>query len=339
MKISIVIPAYKVEKYLRQCVDSVLQQTYRDLEIILVDDGSPDLCPRICDEYAAADERVTVIHKENGGLSDARNAGLRAAKGEYVLFVDGDDWLNSEDDLAALVERATLTKAEIISFSYKKVYDITGKERVYLRQKTPMPTELFRKKDQAEYLAERGFYIASAWNKMIRLSCLKRNSLFFKIGETSEDVVWCLRLLKSAESYDYLNRCIYCYRQRDGSITQTLTTANSILLANQIAECIRMIPDADELRKACRCYTAYQLATFMKVQTYAGAYPEEGVRILEPYAWLLRYHAGNRKLMVLRALTIVFRFSGACRILYNVYGVTNGHKTHTKSVDSFHPHI
>jgi len=95
-KISIIIPIYKVEKYLHRCVDSVLAQKCTDLEIILVDDGSPDACPRICDAYALQDKRVRIIHKENGGLSSARNAGLRVATGQYVFFLDSDDWIDPE---------------------------------------------------------------------------------------------------------------------------------------------------------------------------------------------------------------------------------------------------
>ena len=91
--VSVIVPVYKVEPFLRRCVDSLLSQTYQNLEIILVDDGSPDRCGQICDEYAAQDARVKVIHKENGGVSSARNAGIEAAAGEYVTFVDSDDWV------------------------------------------------------------------------------------------------------------------------------------------------------------------------------------------------------------------------------------------------------
>ena len=94
--ISVIVPVYKVEKYLHRCVDSILVQTYTNLEIILVDDGSPDRCGAICDEYAAKDSRIRVIHQENGGLSAARNAGLDVCSGEYIAFVDSDDWLDPE---------------------------------------------------------------------------------------------------------------------------------------------------------------------------------------------------------------------------------------------------
>ena len=92
--ISIIIPVYNVEQYLHRCVDSVLNQTYKNLEIILVNDGSPDNCPFICDEYAKKDKRIIVVHKENGGLSSARNAGLEIVQGEYISFIDSDDWIH-----------------------------------------------------------------------------------------------------------------------------------------------------------------------------------------------------------------------------------------------------
>ncbi|OUQ56652.1 hypothetical protein B5E58_10530, partial [Tyzzerella sp. An114] len=93
-KISVIVPIYNVEKYLNRCVDSIINQTYKNLEIILVDDGSPDNCGKICDEYAKKDNRIKVVHKENGGVSSARNVGLNIATGDYIGFVDGDDWID-----------------------------------------------------------------------------------------------------------------------------------------------------------------------------------------------------------------------------------------------------
>ena len=95
-KISVIVPVYKVEPYLRKCLDSIVNQTYRNLQIILVDDGSPDNCGKICDEYAARDRRIEVIHQENGGISAARNAGLNLADGDYIGWVDSDDWIEPE---------------------------------------------------------------------------------------------------------------------------------------------------------------------------------------------------------------------------------------------------
>lgn len=104
MKISVIVPIYKVENYIKECVDSILAQSYTDLELILVDDGSPDNCPKICDEYLKIDQRIKVIHKANGGLANARNAGLRVATGEYVAFIDSDDYIDKETFFVMLKE-------------------------------------------------------------------------------------------------------------------------------------------------------------------------------------------------------------------------------------------
>ena len=103
--ISVIVPIYKVEQYLSECVDSILQQSYENLEVILVDDGSPDSCPEICDRYAVTDNRIKVIHKPNGGLSDARNTGLKAATGEYILFIDSDDYWIDKNAIKKLIEK------------------------------------------------------------------------------------------------------------------------------------------------------------------------------------------------------------------------------------------
>ena len=111
--VSIIIPVYKVEKFLDECVKSVVAQTYRNLEILLVDDGSPDNCPAMCDAWAARDPRIRVIHKPNGGLSDARNYGLCHAQGEYILFMDGDDWL-AENICPGLLQMALQDRADVV---------------------------------------------------------------------------------------------------------------------------------------------------------------------------------------------------------------------------------
>lgn len=118
--VSVIVPVYKVEKYLHRCIDSIINQTYKNLEIILVDDGSPDNCGKICDEYAEKDNRIKVIHKSNGGLSSARNAGLDVANGDYVYFVDSDDYIDTklvEDNLNLAIEH----DADMVCFNYFEV--------------------------------------------------------------------------------------------------------------------------------------------------------------------------------------------------------------------------
>lgn len=119
-KVSVIVPVYKVEKYLEKCINSILSQTYRNLEIILVDDGSPDNCGNICDKYASVDQRIKVIHKENGGISDARNVALEQSTGKYILFVDSDDWL---DDNHIQEMMCRISEDTIVCCGYKFVYD------------------------------------------------------------------------------------------------------------------------------------------------------------------------------------------------------------------------
>lgn len=122
IKISVIVPIYKTEKYIRQCVDSIINQTYRNLEIILVDDGSPDNCGKICDEYAIDDDRIKVIHKANGGLVSSRKAGVSAAAGEYITFVDSDDWID-EDAYRHAADVIASDNADVFIFGFKKIYE------------------------------------------------------------------------------------------------------------------------------------------------------------------------------------------------------------------------
>ena len=126
MKVSFIVPVYRVEKYLEQCVNSVLNQTYQNIELILVDDGSPDNCPKMCDEYAFEDNRVKVVHKPNGGLSDARNAGLSVATGEYIIFMDSDDFWTSNNHLEQLMNIVkTNSDCDFIGFNCSYYYSDT----------------------------------------------------------------------------------------------------------------------------------------------------------------------------------------------------------------------
>lgn len=130
--ISVIVPIYNVEKYLTKCIESIINQTYENLEIILVDDGSPDNCPIICDEYAKRDSRVKVIHKKNGGLSDARNAGLDIATGEYIMFIDSDDFVEI-DMMESMMNNMIDNNVDLVVCNIKYIYD--NSEKVKYNQK------------------------------------------------------------------------------------------------------------------------------------------------------------------------------------------------------------
>lgn len=211
--VSIIVPIYKVEPYLRRCLDSIVNQTYANLEIILVDDGSPDNCPQICDEYAAKDNRIVVIHKENGGLSDARNAGLDICKGDYISFVDGDDWISSTF-IELLLKAATENNAEIAISNYIKtnqVYDLRINDVKNPKYEIFNPTSAVKKLWTNEKIT-----FVTAWGKLFKKNLLK--NIRFPKSVIHEDEYTTYKLLYIANRTAFLDIPLYCYLQREGSI-------------------------------------------------------------------------------------------------------------------------
>lgn len=207
--ISVIVPIYKVEAYLDECVQSIVDQTYPHLEIILVDDGSPDSCGSMCDEWAKRDARIKVIHKPNGGLSDARNAGLEIASGDYIAFVDSDDWIEPgmyEKMLSALVkEEADICACRILS--------------CFPDRRAAWGCPSYRVTDPEQTLAmlyDDAAYPVSALNKLYRRELWEQ--LRFPVGKICEDAFTTYRLIHSAERIVQLPEALYCYRIRPESI-------------------------------------------------------------------------------------------------------------------------
>lgn len=210
--ISVIVPIYKVEDFLDQCVASIVEQSYHNLEIILVDDGSPDECPAKCDEWAKRDARVRVIHKKNGGLSDARNCGLRMASGTYVSFVDSDDWI-APDFYETLYRSMVENHAQIAASGIVWVYDdVKTNDRFVYEQ------QIFSAEEALETLIQgRGFY-AVAWNKLYKTSLFGKIS--FPVGKLHEDEFVTYKLIGKADKLVLCQKAFYYYRQRKGSIMQ-----------------------------------------------------------------------------------------------------------------------
>lgn len=213
--VSIIIPVYKVEDYLDECVNSVVKQSYRDLEIILVDDGSPDYCPKICDQWAEKDARIKVLHKQNGGLSDARNVGLEAATGDYVFFLDSDDWI-LPNCIELLVEKLKQYPESDLVQGGTIVTD--GSIPWFNLENSSLPEyseDRFAIKTQ---LLGREQLPVTSWNKLVRLSLIKDHRLFFVKGLIHEDIVWNNLLAKHVTALSVLHKNTYVYRIRENSI-------------------------------------------------------------------------------------------------------------------------
>ena len=210
--ISVIIPVYKVEKYLCRCVDSVLEQTYTNMEIILVDDGSPDNCPVMCDEYARQDSRVKVIHQENAGLSGARIAGIDMAQGQWLAFVDSDDYL-AADFLERLYQACvdTGSSLSVCRWEYVRGETIpehgTGETRVYTGREM-----------LANLYVPDGAYFVVAWNKLYRKELFE--DIRYPLGRIHEDEATTYRIYDKVRKAAYVDRSLYGYFVTPVSITR-----------------------------------------------------------------------------------------------------------------------
>lgn len=212
--ISVIVPIYKCEKYLEKCIESIVNQTYKDLEIILVDDGSPDGCAEICDQWARKDERIIVIHKENGGVSSARNTGMGIAKGEFLYFVDADDYIELElcsKVMACFNQQDT----DIVVFD-ANIVDING----MVKGSTETLTQGVIDSAEALLLLMSGKINSYAWNKIYRRHVF--DYVRFPIGRLWEDVATCYKLFMKSTNVYCLPEKLYYYMQREGSIVHSI---------------------------------------------------------------------------------------------------------------------
>ena len=311
---SIIIPVFKVEQYLDKCVESVLAQTYEDYELLLIDDGSPDRCPEICDRYAAEFSRVKTFHKKNGGLSSARNYGLRKASGMYVMFLDSDDYWDDKHALATLRNVAD-GRTDIILFRYKKYVEKTGK--VLDCHPDCSTTGNETKEEIIEKLIEAGTFNASAWNKLVRKDFLNQYAIAFREGVTSEDIEWCGKLLINSRKICYCSADFYIYRQRAGSITYSMKRQNiedlrdNIRISVDLAD--RYLEKDSSLYNSYMAFMAYQFCTlFLSANNVKEESMLPVLREMKPYARVLDY-SDNKKVKLFRLLYRLFGISGVYR--------------------------
>ena len=228
-EISVIVPVYKVEPYIHKCVDSILAQTFSDYELILVDDGSPDTCGNICDEYAKKDARIRVIHKENGGLSDARNAGMKIACGEYVIFIDSDDYI--KPNFVEILYRACVShKADVAMCGYVTV-DEQGNNIKNYYPNEPQNIEVVTGRTLLHYFyKEDGVVNQVVWNKIYKKSLF--NKLKFQKGRYYEDGYIIAPLFWNVKKIAIVRNTLYYYVQRKNSIMNSKINTKKIIDSN-----------------------------------------------------------------------------------------------------------
>lgn len=210
MKLSIIVPVYKVEKYLDKCVQSILNQTFKDFELILVDDGSPDSCGEMCEAWATKDSRINVIHKNNGGLSDARNAGIDIARGEYIGFVDSDDYIK-QDMYEVLIENLESCHADISICGYIDVYADGEKHESLCRDRI-----IWNKEEVIENVLRGKLLSVHACTKLYRKELFQ--NIRYPVGKISEDAYVIMDILDQVNLAVFTPYSAYYYVHRDGSI-------------------------------------------------------------------------------------------------------------------------
>jgi len=298
--VSVIIPVYKVEVYLKRCVDSVLNQSYRDLQVILVDDGSPDNCGTICDEYERKDSRVLALHKENGGVSSARNYGLRFAKGEYVTFCDSDDFYES-GWIAALVEAMERETADMVCADFTFYHEDTSLNSIFRGEKGIY--ELADQQQRVQYCIMKIFGGRHSWNiwaRLFRKDTIVNNGLQFceTCGNFAEDLGFILEYCLYAARIVTIQEAGYMYFQRPGSMMGMSAGKPKLDSVNEMSlyfeQNSRKVLDPDLARKVlpvfhfCFLFNQYQVMMLTESAQEAA----ERIRAIRCYeAWEERTRA------------------------------------------------
>ena len=319
---SVIVPVYKVEPYLAQCVESVLNQSFGDFELLLIDDGSPDKCGELCDAYAAKDPRVRVIHKENGGLSSARNCGMKTAAGAYILFLDSDDYwedLNALKRIRALVES---TDADVVLLKHRKLDMRNGTLESCAQKGNQKDIAEIPYAEQLRFCVAEQMYDTCAWNKIFRRTLAEKCDLSFREGIIAEDLDWAARLMLASEKLAILNAPMYVYRKgRAGAITSSLKLKNLVDTSRSIERCLTYVENMtldETLREAYFGYVAYRYAIWMAESSAVRDREKKPlIRKMKTYRWLLKYDL-NPKVKAVKAAEKLLGYR-VCSGLLGIY--------------------
>lgn len=239
---SLIVPVYNVEKYLNQCVDSIINQDFRDFEIILINDGSKDNCGFICDDYAKKDNRIKVFHQKNGGLSAARNSGIKIAKGKYIWFIDSDDWIK-ENSLSILEKHLLINDLEVVSFTFTFFYE---KENKFSAPKNLNPIE---KTNGNDFVLNPNSFFHGIWLYVFNKSFIDKYNLLFKEQQLIEDDYFNINCFGKINSISKIPYSLYNYRQREGSIMNDTSIANLLHKINSYLNLMVLCNEVDDFNK------------------------------------------------------------------------------------------
>lgn len=296
MFFSVVVPVYNVQSYLKECVESILAQTFTDFELILVNDGSTDNSPKICDDFAAQDERVKVIHNQNGGASVARNTGMKAAEGKYIINIDSDDYFVSNDVFQKIYDLCAAKDSDILIYKYQKFLDSVSKF-----EKCPFSYADIDQNDSfsvsVNKLVKADAFFGMAWMKAVKRDLVAENDIYFEEGIVAEDIDWNYKLYCCANSLSAIDESFVAYRQRDNSVTSApkLKSLTSLLyVIEKWAKQINTITDQTlktALFGSLAKHYSNMLIAYMRIEDKEKAGYKKDVKNL---AWILKYGMSSR---------------------------------------------
>ena len=305
---SVIIPVYNAAKYLEQCVKSVTGQTYKHLDIILVDDGSTDGSGAMCDEFAKEDDRVSVIHTENRGPASARNTGIGAAKGRWLLFMDSDDWYYTDDVIETLVCKAGDGNSEIICFNYRRFFEDNGRFSDNLCN-ISQPGQA----GDINYLVDNRIYTSSPCLKLISKDILADNSISFEPGVWAEDIEFCGKLLLVAKNVSFCDEAVYVYRRRTDSRSTTYTKSN----IDDLLYVVDKLSKAENRTDFFNSYLAFQYCTLL-INSRMAKRDKSVMKKVFSYRYLLEYDSCS----VVKMVHLATRLGGiafSSRLLHFYY--------------------
>ncbi len=293
-KISIIIPVYNTEKYLGQCIDSILSQTYTNLEIVLVNDGSKDNSLNICYRYAEQDKRIVVIDKKNGGAAESRNAGIKICTGDYIMFMDSDDYYYTYDVVEKVYNNLKENNSDIACFNYKRFYEDKNQysDNLY---------NLEGKKLSLDEIIENNIYTSSVCLKLIKSEIMIDNNILFPENEIAEDIGFNRELLALKPKISFCEDAVYIYRDRAGSKTNSIGESY-IYDAINIVKRLSSVHNDDENYMA---FVAFQYCTLLINMNFAKVSKETKKQI-----YALRYLLKYNKIFKVKLIYMADKFLG-----------------------------
>ena len=305
LKVSVIVPIYKVEKYLKKCIDSIIAQTHSNLEIILVDDGSPDNCGKICDEYSKIDSRIIVLHKKNGGLSDARNFGIKKATGDFISFIDSDDFV-AKDYVEYLLKITIESKADmgiILPYKFKE-----GKEPIIKRRKEKIV--IYNSYDALETMLYQKEFDNAAWGKIYSRNIIK--NIMFPVGKLYEDIGTTYKYILNSKKIVYSNQFKYFYLQRGDSIMGSPFSSREMDYVYQtkvLVDDVEKINNSS-LNKAAKCrYLNANFSVLLKIGKN-NTFNEEKREIIENIKKIRKDVLFDKKSRIKTKIAIVLSYFG-----------------------------